>query len=86
MQREYSLIKGCLLTGGFAVVGTSGFINQHIRSVERVSDTEVRWIVQNEYGEDYLVTVTATIPTVSGVEDKTKRVNPQITIEAVSNS
>lgn len=86
MQREYPLIKGCLLTGGFAVMGTSGFINQHIRSVERVSDTEVRWIVQNEYGEDYLVTVTATIPTVSGVEDKTKRTNPQITIEAVSGT
>jgi hypothetical protein len=83
MQRTYPLIKGCLLTGGFAVTGTSGFINQHIRAVERVSDTEVRWTVQNEYGEEYLVTVTATIPTVSGVQDKTKRENPQVTITEV---
>ena len=82
MQRQFPFIKGDLLTGGFGVMGFSGLINNHIKKVQRVSDTEVKWEVENEYGELYTVTVTATIPTVSGEQDKTKRMNPQITITA----
>lgn len=81
MQRTYDMIKGNLLTGGFAQIGFSGMINAHIKSVEKISDTEVEWTIENDYGETYTVTVTATKPT--GEDDK--RTNPQITIEAVTS-
>ena len=79
MQRTFPLTKGCLLTGGFAQLGITGMINPHITAVERISDTEVKWTVENEYGESYYVTVTATKPT--GEDDK--RTNPVITIAEV---
>lgn len=81
MQRGYELIKGNLLTGGFAQLGISGMINPHITAVERISDTEVRWTVENDYGETYRITVTATKPT--GEDDK--RTNPVITIAEVTS-
>lgn len=81
MKKQYQLIDGYLATGGFGTIGLSGLINPHITGVERVSDTEVKWTVENAYGETYTVTVTATIPS----QDKTKRTQPQITIvKAVS--
>lgn len=80
MQRQFPLIDGNLITGGFAQLGITGMINRHIKSVERVSDTQVKWTVENDYGETYLITVTATIP--SG--DDTKRTDPVITIAEVS--
>ena len=70
-----------LAVGGFGTTGLSGVINPHIKSVERVSDTQVKWTIQDEYSTQYIVTVTATIP--SG--DDTKRVNPVITIARVNN-
>ena len=79
MQRQYDFVKGNLLTGGFAQLGFTGFINGHIVSVEKISDTEVLWTVENEFGEEYEVTVTATKPT--GEDDK--RTNPQISIVEV---
>ena len=81
MQRGYELIKGNLLTGGFAQLGITGMINKHIKSVEKISDTEVEWTVENDYGETYTVTVTATKPT--GQDDK--RTNPVITIAEVTS-
>ena len=80
MQRGYELIKGNLLTGGFAQLGFTGMINAHIKAVEKISDTEVRWTVENDYGETYTVTVTATKPT--GQDDK--RTDPVITIAEVT--
>lgn len=81
MKKQYQLIKDYLQAGGFGTLGLSGLINPHIKGVERVSDTEVRWTVENAYGESYTVTVTATIPS----QDKTRRTQPQITIaKAVS--
>lgn len=82
MNRQYDLIKGLLKTGGFAEMGITGMINPHITGVERVSDTQVKWTVETDYGETYLVTVTATKPT--GEDDK--RTNPQITISEVVTS
>lgn len=79
MQRGFPLINGNLLTGGFAQLGITGMINPHITAVERISDTEVRWTVENDYGETYTVTVTATKPT--GEDDK--RTDPVITIAEV---
>ena len=79
MQRGYELIKGNLLTGGFAQLGITGMINKHIKSVEKISDTEVQWLVENDYGETYRITVTATKPT--GEDDK--RTDPVITIAEV---
>ena len=81
MNRQYDLIKGLLKTGGFAQMGITGLINPHITAVEKISDTEVEWTIENDYGETYTVTVTATKPT--GEDDK--RTNPQITIEAVTS-
>lgn len=81
MQRGYELIKGNLLTGGFAQLGISGMINPHITAVEKISDTEVEWTVENDYDETYTVTVTATKPT--GEDDK--RTNPVITIAEVTS-
>ena len=85
MQRNYPLAKGNLLTGGFMTTGLSGIINPHIKGVKVVSETQVDWTVENEYGETYLVTVTATIPTVSGEQDKTQRVNPVVTVTRVTS-
>lgn len=81
MNRQYDLIKGLLKTGGFAEMGITGMINPHITAVERISDTEVKWTVENEYGESYYVTVTATKPT--GQDEK--RTSPQISITEVSS-
>ena len=81
MQRQFPLINGNLLTGGFAQLGISGMINPHITAVERISDTEVRWTVENDYGETYTVTVTATKPT--GQDEK--RTNPVIVIAEVTS-
>lgn len=81
MQRTFPLTKGCLLTGGFAQLGITGMINPHITAVERISDTQVKWTVENEYGESYYVTVTATKPT--GQDEK--RTSPQISITEVSS-
>ena len=81
MQRGYELIKGNLLTGGFAQLGITGMINKHIKSVEKISDTEVQWLVENDYGETYRITVTATKPT--GQDEK--RTSPQISITEVSS-
>lgn len=81
MNRQYDLIKGLLKTGGFAEMGITGMINPHITGVERVSDTQVKWTVENEYGESYYVTVTATKPT--GQDEK--RTSPQISITEVSS-
>ena len=81
MQRQFPFIKGNLLTGGFAQLGISGMINPHITAVERISDTEVKWTVENDYGETYTVTVTATKPT--GQDEK--RTSPQISITEVSS-
>lgn len=81
MNRQYDLIKGLLKTGGFAEMGITGTINRHIKAVEKISDTEVRWTVENDYGETYRITVTATKPT--GEDDK--RTNPVITIAEVTS-
>ena len=81
MQRGYELIKGNLLTGGFAQLGISGMINPHITAVERISDTQVKWTVENDYGETYTVTVTATKPT----GNAKKRTDPVVTIAEVTS-
>ena len=70
-----------LVVGGFGTTGLSGIINPHIKGVERVSDTQVKWTVQDEYNTQYLVTVTATKPT--GQDEK--RTSPQISITEVSS-
>ena len=87
MQRNYPLAKGNLLTGGFMTTGLSGIINPHIKGVKVVSETQVDWTVENEYGETYLVTVTATIPDDPETyePDTTQRVNPQISITRVTS-
>lgn len=79
MQRKYEFVKGNLLTGGFAQLGITGSINNHIKAVEKISDTQVKWTVENDYGETYTVTVTATKPT--GQDDK--RTDPVISIAEV---
>lgn len=78
--KQYNLVNGLLLKGGFAKTGFSGVINEHITEVEKVSDTEVKIYITDEYGTDYVVTVTATIPEESGEPNKKKRTDFTYTI------
>lgn len=57
---NYPLIKGKLEEGGFAKLGLSGIINEHITGFTRVSDEEVVFDVESDNGSSYTVTVTAT--------------------------
>lgn len=84
MSEYYELTKDYLKPGGFAELGFSGFLNKHIKAVERVSDTQVKWTVESENGKTYTVTVSATIPTESGQPNKKKRTDPTYSISEVN--
>lgn len=76
MAEWYRFVRDELEPGGFAEMGFSGFLNKHIKSVEKVSDTEVQWKIKSDNGKTYTVTVTATIPEEGGEPREDKRTDP----------
>lgn len=84
MANYYRFVADELEVGGFAELGFSGFLNKHIQSVEKISDTQVKWVVKSDNGKTYNVVISATIPTESGQPNKKKRTDPTYTITEAS--